>query len=72
MSDILQTVSYSARVVEKLSDVMDGMNLSYSASIKKGTVEINGNTSTIDETSFKNSDINAVISVKVRLQHLKS
>ncbi len=44
---------------------MDGMNLSYSASIKKGTMEIGGNSNTVDETKFKDSDINAVISVKV-------
>ncbi|KAF2793408.1 hypothetical protein K505DRAFT_417828 [Melanomma pulvis-pyrius CBS 109.77] len=60
-----QVVSYSARFVEKLSDVMDTMNVSYCSSVKKGTIEISGNTSTVDETTFKSSDLNAVVSVKV-------
>lgn len=58
-------MSYSARFVEKLSDVMDTMNVSYCSSVKKGTIEISGNTSTVDETTFKSSDLNAVVSVKV-------
>ncbi|KAF2839890.1 hypothetical protein M501DRAFT_1003380 [Patellaria atrata CBS 101060] len=60
-----QTVSYTARVVDKLSDVIESMNVSYSASIRRGTVEVSGNTNTIDETTFKGSDLNAVVSVKV-------
>lgn len=63
-----QVVSYSSRFVEKLSDVVDTMNVSYSSSIKRGTIEISGNTSTVDETTFKASDLNAVVSVKVTNQ----
>lgn len=39
--------------------------VSYASSVKKGTIEISGNTSTVDETTFKSSDLNAVVSVKV-------
>lgn len=65
IANLGQVVSYSSRFVEKLSDVVDTMNVSYSSSIKRGTIEISGNTSTVDETTFKASDLNAVVSVKV-------
>lgn len=64
----LQIVSYSARLVESLSDVVEGLNLSYSSSIKKGTVELSGSSMTVNENVFKSSDINAVVSVKVTNQ----
>lgn len=51
--------------MEKLSDVVDTMNVSYSATIKKGTVEISGNSATLDETNFKSADLNAIVSVRV-------
>ncbi|KAI0125241.1 hypothetical protein BJ170DRAFT_598063 [Xylariales sp. AK1849] len=60
-----QIVSYSSRCVEKLSDVVDSMNVSYSAAIKKGTVEISGNAAVLDETNFKSADLNAIVSVRV-------
>jgi hypothetical protein len=60
-----QVVSYSSRFVEKLSDVVDSMNISYGSSIKKGTVEISGNTSSVNEDKIKASDLNAIVSVKV-------
>ncbi|KAK4496664.1 hypothetical protein PRZ48_012646 [Zasmidium cellare] len=63
-------MSYSARLVEKLSDVVEGLNLSYCSSIKKGTVEVSGSTTTVNENAFKSSDLNAVISVKVTNQTL--
>jgi hypothetical protein len=44
---------------------VEAMNLSYSSSIKKGTIEISGNTSTVDENTFKSSDVNIVVTVKV-------
>ncbi|KAJ9654163.1 hypothetical protein H2201_009039 [Coniosporium apollinis] len=48
-----QVVSYSSRFVEKLSDVVNSMNISYGSSIKKGTVEISGNASSVDEDKIK-------------------
>ncbi|KAH8662562.1 hypothetical protein BX600DRAFT_399566, partial [Xylariales sp. PMI_506] len=64
----LQVVSYSARVVEKLSDIVESMNVSYCSSIKKGTVAVSGSSSTIDETTFKSADLNLVVTVKVTNQ----
>ncbi|KAK3367915.1 hypothetical protein B0H63DRAFT_404700 [Podospora didyma] len=58
-------VSYSARYIEKLSDIVEAMNLSYSSAIKKGTIEISGNSTTVDENTFKLSDMNVVVSVRV-------
>lgn len=48
--------------------MLEGLNLSFSSSIKKGTVELSGSSTTINENSFKSSDINAVVSVKVTNQ----
>ena len=59
-----KVVSYSSRFVEKLSEVLNTMNISYSSSIKRGTVEASGNTETVDEDKFKSSDLNAIVSVK--------
>ena len=42
------------------------MKVSHSSSIRKGTVELEGNGDAINEDKIKSSDINAVISVKVR------
>ncbi|KAF2014345.1 hypothetical protein BU24DRAFT_481786 [Aaosphaeria arxii CBS 175.79] len=63
-----QDVTYTSRFVDKLSDVVNSMNISFSSSIKKGTVESNGSTSAIDETTFKDSNLNAVVRVKVTNQ----
>jgi hypothetical protein len=63
-----QVVSYSARVVEKLSDVVQSMNVSYPHSIKKGSVTVSGSNSTIDESTFKSADVNVVVTVKVTNQ----
>lgn len=58
-------MSYSSRVVTNLSEVVDTLNVSYSAAIKRGTVEVSGDATTIDETKIKTSDLNAIVSVKV-------
>lgn len=60
-----QTVSYSARFVEKMSDVVRAMNISAGSSIRTGSVSISGGGNNIDEIKFAESDLNAVISVKV-------
>ncbi|KAK6446217.1 hypothetical protein FP744_10002466 [Trichoderma asperellum] len=60
-----QTVSYSAEVVEKMSDLVRAMDISASSSIRTGSVSVFGGGSSIDEMKFAESDLNAVISVKV-------
>ncbi|KAG8675925.1 hypothetical protein FPOAC2_02007 [Fusarium poae] len=61
-------VSYSARAVEKLSDVIQTMNISYPHSIKKGSVTVSGSNTAIDEATFKSADINIIVTVKVTNQ----
>jgi hypothetical protein len=60
-----QVVKYSAKFVERLSDIVSNMNISKSAAIKKGTIEVHGNANSIDEDKIKASDINLVVSVQV-------
>lgn len=60
-----QVVKYSAKFVEKLSDIVSNMNISKSAAIKKGTIEVHGNANSIDEDKIKESDVNLVVSVQV-------
>ena len=65
LSLFVKTVSYSSRVVQKLSDIVETLNISFGAAIKKGTVEVSGNSSTVDENKIKESDLNVIVSVKV-------
>ncbi|KAL6792933.1 hypothetical protein J3E68DRAFT_451321 [Trichoderma sp. SZMC 28012] len=51
--------------LERISDVARGMNVSAASSIKSGTIGISGNSLSVDEAKFADSDLNAVISVKV-------
>ena len=62
---VSQVVSYSSRFVEKISDVVRSMNISAGSSIKSGSIEIGGNSLSVDEAKFASSDLNAVVSVKV-------
>lgn len=60
-----QVVSFSSRIVTKISEVTRSMNISAGASVRTGSITVSGNQSAIDEAKFAASDINAVISVKV-------
>jgi hypothetical protein len=60
-----QTVTYTSRFVDRLSDVMDDMSVSGSLSIKAGKVGGSGKGSFVDSDKFKESDLNFCISVKV-------
>ncbi|KAF1836076.1 hypothetical protein BDW02DRAFT_494504, partial [Decorospora gaudefroyi] len=60
------TVTYSARFVEKISDVVRSMNVSAGSSIKNGSIDMSGGGAfTVDEIKFAESDLNVVVSVKV-------
>ncbi|UKZ54355.1 hypothetical protein TrVGV298_008163 [Trichoderma virens] len=48
-----------------MSEVVRSMNISAGSSIRTGTVNISGSSSTIDEIKFAESDLNAVVAVKV-------
>lgn len=64
-ASVSQVVSYNSRLVERISDVARGMNVSAASSIKSGTIGISGSSLSVDEAKFADSDLNAVISVKV-------
>ena len=65
-----QTVIYTSRFVDKLSDVTDDMSVSGSLSIKAAKVGGSGRGSFVDSDKFKESDLNFYISVKVINQTL--
>ncbi|KAF2020646.1 hypothetical protein BU24DRAFT_5468 [Aaosphaeria arxii CBS 175.79] len=60
-----QSVTYSTRAIENVSDIMDALNISTSMSIKYGTIHGNGNASFVNETKVLDSDLNYVVSVTV-------
>ncbi|KAM0543697.1 hypothetical protein ACHAPJ_012146 [Fusarium lateritium] len=60
-----QVVDYSSRFVDKISEVAKSMNVSAGSSIKNGGIVGSGSSVTLDEGKFTESDLNAVVSVKV-------
>jgi hypothetical protein len=60
-----QSVTYSTRAIENVSDIMDALNISTSMSIKYGTIHGNGNASFVNENKVLDSDLNYVVTVIV-------
>nr|XP_036583869.1 uncharacterized protein CTRU02_06000 [Colletotrichum truncatum]KAF6793128.1 hypothetical protein CTRU02_06000 [Colletotrichum truncatum] len=60
-----QTVTYTSRFVDRLSDITDDMCISGALSIKAAKIGGNGRGSFIDSDKFKESDLTFYISVKV-------
>ncbi|KAJ4359570.1 uncharacterized protein N0V89_000125 [Didymosphaeria variabile] len=60
-----QSVTYSTRAIENVSDIMDALNISTSMSIKYGTIHGNGNASFVNENKVLDSELNYVVSVMV-------
>ncbi|KAF2116088.1 hypothetical protein BDV96DRAFT_598853 [Lophiotrema nucula] len=60
-----QSVTYSTRAIENVSDIMDALNISTSMSIKYGTIHGNGNASFVNETKVLDSELNYIVSVIV-------
>ncbi|KAL9110629.1 MAG: hypothetical protein Q9227_004806 [Pyrenula ochraceoflavens] len=60
-----QIVTFSSRSIENVSDVMDSLNISTSASIKYGTVKAGGSANFVNEHTINESDMNFMVSVKV-------
>ena len=60
-----QSVTYSTRAIDNVSDIMDALNISTAMSIKYGTIHGNGNASFVNETKVLDSDLNYVVSVIV-------
>ncbi|KAL2217911.1 hypothetical protein M432DRAFT_548128 [Thermoascus aurantiacus ATCC 26904] len=60
-----QTVTFTARAVDSLADVVDALNISSSATINYGAAKFFGGTSIVKESTISESDINFIVSVKV-------
>jgi hypothetical protein len=63
-----QIVTYSTRSVQNISDIVDALNISSSASIKYGTISGNASCSFVNEDKVNDSDINYILTVKVCLR----
>ena len=63
--NIVQIVTYSSRLVDNMSDIVEALNISSSASIKYGTVKGAGSTSIVNENKVNQSDLNYIVTVKV-------
>ncbi|KAF2437023.1 hypothetical protein EJ08DRAFT_691327 [Tothia fuscella] len=60
-----QSVTFSTRSIDNMSDIMDLLNISASMSIKYGTIHGNGNASFVNESKVLDSALNYVVSVQV-------
>ncbi|KAF8212688.1 hypothetical protein K438DRAFT_1662231 [Mycena galopus ATCC 62051] len=70
--DISQNVTWTAKFVDKMSEVTDSLNVSGSLQIKLEAIGGGGKASAsfLDSNKFKESDINYFIQVRVTNQHL--
>lgn len=60
-----QSVTYSARSIDNMSDIMDALNISASASIKYGTIHGNASAGFVNENKVLNSQLSYVVTVTV-------
>ncbi|KAK5942982.1 hypothetical protein PMZ80_003987 [Knufia obscura] len=65
-----QTVVYSSKFIDRLSDITDDMSISGALSIKAAKIGGSGRGSFVDSDKFKDSDLKFYISVKVVNQTL--
>ena len=63
--EVVQIVTYSSRMVDNVSDIVEALNISSSASIKYGTIKGAGSTSIVNENKVNQSDLNYIVTVKV-------
>ena len=61
----MQIVTYSSRMVDNVSDIIQALNISSSASIKYGTIKGAGSASIVNENKVNQSDLNYIVTVKV-------
>lgn len=64
-----QTVTYSSRFIEKLTDITDDMMISGALTVKMAKIGGSGRGSFVNSDKFKESDLNFYISVKVTSQN---
>ena len=61
----VQIVTYSSRMVDNVSDIVEALNISSSQSIKYGTIRGSGSASVVNENKINQSDLNYIVTVKV-------
>ncbi|MCJ1398739.1 hypothetical protein MMC11_001940 [Xylographa trunciseda] len=62
---ITQMVTWTAKFVDKISDVTEAMNINGAASVKYGSISGSASGSFLDSSKFKTSDLNFFIQVSV-------
>jgi hypothetical protein len=60
-----QKVTYSVKAIERVSDLVDEMNISRAATIQSGMIEVHGTSNAFDVAEIEDADISLMISVKV-------
>lgn len=63
--NVVQIVTYSSRLVDNVSDIVEALNISSSASIKYGTIKGSGSANIVNENKVNQSDLNYIVTVKV-------
>ncbi|GME47700.1 hypothetical protein BKCO1_100066 [Neofusicoccum parvum] len=67
-----QTVTYSTRAIDNVSDIMDALNISTAMSIKYGTIHGNASAGFVNEGKVLDSQLNYIVSVKVNNENCLS
>lgn len=60
-----QIVTYRTAFADKLSDIVENLNISAAASIRTGTLRASGSAAYVNENKFKESNINFMVNVQV-------
>ena len=60
-----QIVTYKTAFPDRISDVIEDLNISAAAGIRSGKLSVNGSTTYINESKFKESHINFFVNIKV-------
>lgn len=63
--NVVQIVTYSSRLVDNMSDIVEALNISSSQSIRYGTVKGAGSANIVSENKVNQSDLNYIVTVKV-------
>ncbi|CAF3604324.1 unnamed protein product [Fusarium graminearum] len=61
----LNSVTYSSRVIERISDIATAMDISLSHTMIQGSLNLDGSGTFIDEEKIIAADVNVLVSVKV-------
>ena len=63
--NVVQIVTYSSRMIDNVTDIIEALNISFSAFIKYGTIKGAGSASIVNENKVNQFDLNYIVTVKV-------